>query len=57
MEKGILGMVVQHLPSPQMSQESKVSVICPAFASDHPKYPEIIDDKTLVEWRELKLAV
>jgi ribosome assembly protein 1 len=31
MEKGILGMVVQHLPSPLRSNENKLSVICPAL--------------------------
>jgi len=33
MEKGILGMVVQHLPSPRVSQESKLEVVCPSLLS------------------------
>lgn len=33
MEKGILGMVVQHLPSPRGAQESKLGVVCPQLLS------------------------
>jgi hypothetical protein len=28
-EKGVLSMVVQHLPSPNVAQKNRVGVICP----------------------------
>ena len=57
MEKGILGMVVQHLPSPLKSNEFKLPVICPALESEYPKYPKVYDDKILEEWKNLKSAI
>jgi translation elongation factor EF-G len=32
-------------------------VICPALQAENPQYPEVIDEKTQGEWRELQRAV
>ena len=32
-------------------------MICPALQADNPSYPEEIDEKTLMEWKELQRAV
>ena len=64
MEKGILGMVVQHLPPPSDSQEGKLSVICPALLSSRPprseeEYQQVESSgRTLEEdWNNLRASV
>jgi translation elongation factor EF-G len=60
MEKGILGMVVAHLPSPRLAQESKLSIICPSLLQ--PKPPKTEDSSWVIpspqeEWDRLREAV
>lgn len=44
-EKGILSMVVQHLPAPNVAQRNRINLICPAFNSskvmDNPETKKI----------------
>lgn len=37
MEKGILGMVVQHLPAPTAAQKNRASIFCPALVNEADK--------------------
>ena len=57
MEKGILGMVVQHIPSPATAQETKIAVVCPGLKADRAPRQDEDSEENQVEWEALKAAV
>jgi hypothetical protein len=57
MDKGIFGMVVQHLPSPKESQESKLSVVCPGLLNVELSSGVDSTESNKAEWSSLREAV